>query len=160
MLLLVSGLIVGSHLDGVLDSALDGIFEGLAPDAGITPAVGAALGAFGFGGALLLRPAGVLVATVGGLVFAVALGVVAYAITKFLIGEESTPVRSSDLMGVFGTVVTRIPGDGLGEVVLPHGGSRAKLSARSHEPVPSGTSVYVVEVLSPTSVAVQRADFF
>ena len=48
--------------------------------------------------------------------------------------------------------------EGLGEVVLPQAGTRVKLAARSCEPIPSGTPVYVTEVLSSTSVAVQRAD--
>lgn len=87
------------------------------------------------------------------------LGAAALCLTRALIGGASGAVRSSDLVGVFGTVVTRIPTGGLGEIVLPQAGSRVKLAARSHEPVPAGTPVYVTEVLSATSVAVQRADF-
>lgn len=156
VLLLLSGLLVGDAFDG----AVDGLLGGLSPDAGLTPALGAALGAFGFGGALLLGPFGMAIAVVGGGVAALVLGVAAYALTKFLIGTDAAPVRSSDLLGVFGTVVTPIPVGGLGEVVLPQGGARVKLAARSHEPVPTGTSVYVVEVLSSTAVDVQRADVF
>jgi len=142
-LLLVSGLVLG---------------DVLAPGDGLTPAIGAGLGAFGIGGALLLGPLGALLAVVGGALGALAVGAVAYALTRALIGRDSPPVRTSDLVGVFGTVVTRIPAEGLGEVVLPQAGSRVKLSARSYEPIPSGTPVYVTEVLSSTSVAVQRAD--
>jgi hypothetical protein len=93
-----------------------------------------------------------------GLGGAVVIGTAAFFLTRAVIGAPAAPVRTSDLLGVFGTVVTRIPVDGLGEVVLPQAGSRVKLAARSHEPVPSGTPVYVVEVLSATSVVVQRAD--
>lgn len=150
VLLLVGGLLFGDAHAGVLDS--------LDMGTGLTPALGAALGAFGFGGALLLGPFGLTLAVLGGLAGALALGVAAYGITRALIGADSPPVRTADLVGVFGTVVTRIPGGGLGEIVLPQAGSRVKLAARSHEPVPAGTAVYVTEVLSSTSVAVQRAD--
>lgn len=143
LLLLVGGLLLGDVLD---------------PGDGLTPAIGAGLGAFGVGGALLLGPLGALLAAAGGAVAAVALGVAAYALTRALIGRDSPPVRTTDLIGVFGTVVTRIPAEGLGEVVLPQAGTRVKLAARSYEPVPSGTPVYVTEVLSSTSVTVQRAD--
>jgi len=101
----------------------------------------------------------VALAILGGLAGAVLLGAAALYLTRVLIGGDSGTVRSSDLVGVFGTVITRIPADGLGEVVLPQSGSRIKLAARSHEPVPAGVPVYVTEVLSATSVAVQRADF-
>lgn len=154
VLLLLAGALVGDAFDGPVDSLLGG----LAPDAGLTPAIGAGLGAFGFGGALLLAPAGLVVALAGGAVAAGALGVGAYLLTRALLGGDAPPVRTSDLVGVFGTLVTPIPAGGLGEVVLPQAGSRVKLAARSHEPVPVGTPVYVTEVLSSTAVAVQRAD--
>lgn len=150
LLLLLGGLLVGDALDGLLD--------GLAPGSGLTPALGAGLAALGFGGALLLGPYGPTVAVLAGSVLAVVLGAGAYALTRAVLGHDVPPVRTSDLVGVFGTVLTPIPAGGLGEVVLPQAGSRVKLSARSHEPVPSGVPVYVTEVLSSTSVAVQRAD--
>lgn len=158
VLLLVAGIVFGELLDGVLDGAAEGLLGALAPDAGLSAAVGAGLGAFGFVGALLLGPFGTLLAVLGGGVAALALAVAALALTRTLLGAPTPPVRAADLVGVFGTVVTPIPASGLGEVVLPQAGSRVKLAARSHEPVPTGTPVYVVEVLSATAVAVQRAD--
>ncbi len=158
VLMLVGGLIFGELLDGVFHGPAEGLFGALAPDAGLSAAIGAGLGAFGFIGALLLGPFGLLLAVLGGGVAALALGIAAISLTRLLLGAPPPPVRSGDLLGVFGTVVTPIPAVGLGEVVLPQAGSRVKLAARSHEPVPTGTSVYVVEVLSATSVAVQRAD--
>lgn len=149
VLLLVLGLVVGDVL------ALDGITD-LGPIT--TPVLGAAFAAFGFGGALALRSAGGLVAGLVGVVAAVVLGGTTVVATKVLLGEPAHPVRTSALLGVFGNVVTRIPEGGLGEVVLPLAGTRAKLAARSHEPVPAGVPVYVVEVLSETCVVVQRAD--
>ena len=151
LVLLLGGLLLGDVFDGLLDSFDVG-------GTGLTPALGAALAAFGFGSALLTASLGAALAALAGLGGALVLGIVAFFLTRSLIGPDSPPVRTSDLVGVFGTVLTPIPATGLGEVVLPQAGTRVKLSARSHEPVPAGTSVYVTEVLSPTSVAVQRAD--
>lgn len=150
LVLLLAGLLLGDLLDGGLD-ALD------AGD-GVTPAIGAALAAFGLFGGVLVGPAGTTVAVLGGLAGAVVLGVAAFFLARALIGGDAPAVRTGDLVGVFGTVITRIPAAGFGEIVLPQAGSRVKLSARSHEPVPAGSPVYVTEVLSATSVVVQRAD--
>jgi len=149
LVLLLGGLLLGDLL------SLDGLVD-LGPIT--TPAVGAALAAFGFGGALALASVGVVLATVLGALAAVLLGAAAVLATQALLGSPTEPVRTAALLGVFGTVVTRIPEGGLGEVVMPLAGTRAKFAARSHEPVPAGTPVYVVEVLSETSVVVQRAD--
>ncbi len=149
VLLLVLGLVVGDVL------SLDGVAD-LGPIT--TPVLGAAFAAFGLAGAFVLRPLGTLLAVVVGLVAALALGGVTVGATRALMGPPGEPVRTSALLGVFGVLVTRIPDGGLGEVVLPLGGSRVKLAARSHEAVPTGTAVYVVEVVSETCVVVQRAD--
>lgn len=151
LVVLLSGLLFGDLFDGLLEA-----FDG---GTGLTPAVGATLAAFGFGAALASGSLGTALATLVGLGGAAVVGTAAFFLTRAVIGAPAAPVRSSDLLGIFGTVVTRIPVDGLGEVVLPQAGSRVKLAARSHEPVPSGTPVYVVDVLSATSVVVQRADF-
>jgi membrane protein implicated in regulation of membrane protease activity len=150
LLLLLGGLVLGD--------ALDGAFDALGAGPGITAALGASLAALGFGGALLAGPFGLVLGTAAGAALAVAVGVASYLLVRLALGGPSVPTRTTDLVGVFGTVVTRIPDGGLGEVVLPLGGSRVKLAARSHEPVPAGTPVYVVEVLSATAVVVQRAD--
>lgn len=151
LVLLLSGVLFGDVFDGLLDA-----FDG---GTGLTPALGAALAAFGFGGALLTGSLGVGLAALAGLGGALVVGTAAFFLTRAVLGTPAAPVRSTDLLGVFGTVVTRIPAGGLGEVVVPQAGSRVKLSARSAEAVPSGVPVYVVEVLSATSVVVQRADF-
>lgn len=158
--LVVGGLGLVLLLAGLLvDHGLDSVTDALGLGNGVTPALGAALAAFGLFGGLLVEPVGVTLAVLGGLAGAVVLGAAALYLARALIGGDSGSVRSADLVGVFGTVITRIPAGGLGEVVLPQAGSRVKLAARSHEPVPAGVPVYVTEVLSATSVAVQRADF-
>ena len=51
-----------------------------------------------------------------------------------------------------------MPADGYGEASFVVHGTRRKLSARSEVPLPSGTRVYVLDVLSDTSVLVAPAD--
>lgn len=160
MLLFVVVGLVGLVLlvGGLLFDGLDQLTEAVGGGTGVTPALGAALAAFGLFGGLLVEPVGTTSAVLGGLAGALALGAAALYLARALIGGAGGAVRSGDLVGVLGTVVTRIPAGGLGEVVVPQAGSRVKVAARSHEPVPAGTPVYVVEVLSATSVAVQRVD--
>jgi hypothetical protein len=62
------------------------------------------------------------------------------------------------LYGAFGVVVTPIPAGGLGEISLVAHGSHQKFAARAEQPLPARTSVYVLEVLSSTSVLVAPAD--
>lgn len=149
LVLLVGGLLLGD--------ALDSVFDALDAGPGLTAALGAALAAVGFGGALLAAPFGLLVGTLLGGAVGLAVGVGVFLIVRVALGGPGGAVSTTGLLGVFGTVVTRIPDGGLGEVVVPLAGSRVKLSARCEEPLPTGTSVYVVELLSATSVVVQRA---
>jgi hypothetical protein len=148
----------------VLGDFLDGVFDGLDIDGGgllSTEVIGAFLGAFGFGGALLLgtTAATLPVAIAGGLGAGVVGGGVALGIVRTLMRmpTDATP-RSADLTGKLGRVITRIPDDGLGEIAVSHHGHRVKLSARSEQPIPSGVDVVIVDVLSPTSVMVTRAE--
>ena len=154
LLFLVAGIVFGELLDGLFDVALPGDFG-----TGMAAAVGAGLAAFGYGGALALHASELplAVALLLGAAGAVVVGTVSYKASKALLGGPSVPARASDLYGVFGTVVTAIPTVGFGEVALVHAGERRKLSARSDQPLPSGTSVYVTEILSETAVAVAPA---
>jgi membrane protein implicated in regulation of membrane protease activity len=154
LLVVVAGILAGELFDGLLDGLTPG---DLGP--GVTAALGAALAAFGFGGALVLRTSSLALAAACGLggIMAVAVGISAYLASRALIGSEAAPARSSDLYGVFGTVVSAIPAVGLGEVALVHGGTRLKLAARADQPLPARTRVYVLEVLSETAVVVAPA---
>lgn len=154
LLVVLAGILAGELLDGLLDGLIP---ADLGP--GVTAALGAALAAFGFGGALALRTGDLPLATACGLgaVGAVAVGGVSYVASRALIGTEAAPARSTDLYGVFGTVVSAIPAGGLGEVALVHGGTRLKLAARADQPLPARTPVYVLEVLSETAVVVAPA---
>ena len=154
ILVLVAGLVFGELLDGVFDVALPGDLGTGAP-----AATGAALAAFGYGSALALvaadLPAG---ASLGlGAAGGAVVGAISYRAAKALIGSQAEPHRTSTLYGVFGSLVTAIPPDGFGEVALVHGGERRKMSARAENPLPAGTQVYVVDILSETAVAVAPA---
>ena len=154
LLVLLAGLVFGELLDGTLDVALPGDLG-----TGVPAAVGAAMAAFGFGSALALASADLSapVSLVLGAAGGVAVGGVSYRLAKALIGDEAEPHRTTSLYGVFGSLVTAIPAGGFGEMVLVHAGERRKVSARADQPLPAGTQVYVVEILSETAVAVAPA---
>jgi len=156
--LVVLSLFVGDFLEGVLDLEQFGVGDGVLS----TPVVGAFLAAFGTGGALLLgglrvSPAG---SVLGGLGAGVVLGGVTLLLVRSLMHmpTDATP-RAADLVGSMGTVVTRIPEGGLGEISLVAAGQRMKLNARADGPIASGSPVIVVDVTSATSVIVTESDF-
>jgi membrane protein implicated in regulation of membrane protease activity len=122
-----------------------------------TPVIGAFLAAFGFGAALA-DSAGLnnTLAPLVGLGAGIALGGLAWKFYGFLQDmptDES--VRSADLVGKAGTVVTRVPDGGYGEVTVFHAGQLMKLSARASSPLVAGASVRVTAVTSATSVVVE-----
>jgi hypothetical protein len=122
------------------------------------PAIGAFLAAFGFGSALILysTSADAGISALGGLGSGVVIGGIAGVFTRSLMNmptDES--VRSSDMVGITGTVVTRIPDDGLGEVSVSYLGQLMKLSARSSAAVSAGKQVTVTAVISPSAVVVE-----
>lgn len=150
LVLLLGGLVFGD--------ALDGVFDALDAGPGVTAAVGAALTAVGFGGALLANPLGLVVGTLAGAALGLAVGVATFLLVRLALGQEPERAPSSnDLIGVFGTVVGAVPAGGYGQVALTVRGSRLQVSARSEEPLAAGRSVYVTEVLSATAVVVSGA---
>lgn len=148
LVLLVLALVVGDHVDGVLNVLDAGEWFTGAGLAGF-------LGALGFVGALILgltdNPA---VAIAAGAVAGLAVGAAVAWVTVRLrhAGTGSAPNRAS-LIGRTGVVVSDIPLDGLGEIRVA--GSLDKVHARANRPIPAGTEVWIVESLSATSVLVQ-----
>ena len=64
-------------------------------------------------------------------------------------------ITGASILGTQGTVVTPISSPAsFGEVRLNVGGHTLKYNARAQQPLPVGTPVYVVDVLSETSVEV------
>lgn len=151
LLVVLAGVLLGEVLDGALDAALP---ADLGP--GVTAALGAAVAAFGFGTVLALRAGAIPTAGAYalGTAGAVAVGAAAFAVTRALIGGPSRPSRSSDLYGAFGSVISPIPGGGFGQVAIDHVGTRVQLAARAEYPLPTGTPVYVLEIVSETAVVV------
>ena len=148
ILLLVVSLVLGDLVDGLLD--------GVGPDALSGLAVAGFLSAFGFVGALTLAGGGSsALAILAGLVAGVAAGAGAgWAGTRLMRGGDEDTVRSAGLVGLTGTVVEAVPVDGLGMVSVVAAGHITRLNARADEPIPAGTGIVVTGVLSPTSVTV------
>jgi membrane protein implicated in regulation of membrane protease activity len=150
------GLIVFSLVVGEIFGDLFGDFDAGGFLSG--PAIGAFLAAFGFGAALILSgtSAGTGVAALGGLGSGIVVGGVAGFFTRSLMNMPTDgSVRSSDMTGLNGTVITRIPEEGLGEVSVSFHGQLMKMSARSSSAVSAGTPVTITAVISPSSVVVE-----
>lgn len=152
--IVVASLFLGEIFDSVFDSFDGGgVFS--------TPVIGAFLAAFGFGAALIVytTKVGAGLSALGGLASGVVVGGVALAMTRSLMNMPTDePVRSSGLLGRTGTVVTRIPQDGYGEISVTYAGQYLKVSARAPEPIPAGARVVVTDVTSSSSVVVRPAD--
>lgn len=149
----------------VLGDVLDGVFDAFDADFGhgvlSAPVIGSFLAAFGFGAALIMTATGIGAAggALGGVASGVVIGALALFMTRALMNMPTDPpVRTADLVGTTGVVITPIPQGGLGEVSLTHAGHIAKLSARAAEPVEAGTTVVVTQVTSSSSVYVRPAD--
>ncbi|MEU5891920.1 hypothetical protein ABZ835_34585 [Streptomyces sp. NPDC047461] len=157
VLLLALSLIFDGVLDSVLDGALDGAFDGWLS----LPVVAALVAMTGFGGALALGAAGAGPggATAVGVACGVGTAWLTYCFSRALMRDQTalTPT-GNDLLGTSGNVVTAIPADGYGEVLLQLAGQPVKFAARSAGPVARGAEVWVEAALSATSVAVRPVD--
>ncbi|MFI6350666.1 hypothetical protein [Streptomyces sp. NPDC050560] len=159
VVLLVASLVLDGVLEGLFDGvgALDGLFDGLLS----LPVIAGFVSMLGFGGAIVLGTTGLGTgaATVAGVAAGAAAGGLTWRLTRALMRDGSAPApRGDDLVGTAGTVVTAIPPDGYGEVLLQLAGQRIKFAARSGGAVARGSEVWVAESLSPTSVAVRPVD--
>ncbi|MFD7976341.1 hypothetical protein [Streptomyces sp. NPDC059071] len=146
--------------DGLLDGVLDGLGGGLDGFLSL-PVIAGFVSALGFTGAITMgvTGTGAGVATGAGAVAGV---VVAWLTGKFsqaLMRDGAAPApKGEDLSGSSGSVVTAIPADGYGEVLLYLAGQPVKYAAKADRPVPRGAEVWVESVLSPTSVAVRPVE--
>ncbi|MFF9338956.1 MULTISPECIES: hypothetical protein [unclassified Streptomyces] len=161
------GLGIGGLLLLVLSLAFDGVLEGLLDGLGgldgvlSLPVIAGFLSALGFTGALVLGTTGTGagVATGAGAVAGIGVGWVTWRFGRVLLHDTSAPApRGEDLAGSSGSVVTAVPADGYGEVLLYLAGQPVKYAARADRAVPRGTEVWVESVLSPTSVLVRPVD--
>ncbi|MFH8260134.1 hypothetical protein [Streptomyces roseolus] len=155
LLLLVLSLVFDGVLEGLLDGlgGLDGLLS--------LPVVAGFVSALGFTGALVLGTSGAGAGVAGGagVLAGVGVGWVTWRFCRVLLHDTHAPApRGADLAGSSGSVVTAVPADGYGEVLLYLGGQPVKYAARADRPVPRGTEVWVESVLSATSVLVRPVD--
>ncbi|OEJ26419.1 hypothetical protein AS594_19930 [Streptomyces agglomeratus] len=157
IVLLALSLIFDGILEGLFGGVLDGLFDGLLS----LPVVAGFLSMFGFGGAIVLGATGLGAgaATGVGVAAGVAAGWLAWRFSRALMRDQThaTP-RGTDLVGTSGSVVTAIPADGYGEVMVRLGGQPVKLAAKSAVPVARGAEIWVEASLSSTSVAVRPVE--
>ncbi|MFF1509269.1 hypothetical protein [Streptomyces sp. NPDC058326] len=156
LVLLVLSLVFDGVLEGVLDGAgggLDGFLS--------LPVIAGFVSALGFTGAIVLGTTGTGAGGAAG-AGAVAGGVVGWVTWRFsraLTRDGAAPApRGEDLAGTSGSVVTAIPADGYGEVLLHLAGQPVKYAAKADAPVARGAEVWVESVLSPTSVTVRPVE--
>ncbi|MCX5006733.1 hypothetical protein OHB05_29545 [Streptomyces sp. NBC_00638] len=156
IVLLVLSLVFDGVLEGLVDGVGvgDGFLDGLLS----LPVIAGFLSMFGFAGAIALGSTG------WGAAGAVAIGVpaggatgwLAYRLCRALMSDRSGAApRGDDMIGASGSVVTSIPADGYGEVLVYLAGQPVKLAARSPVPVARGAEVWVEAALSQTAVAVR-----
>ncbi|MFC8765623.1 hypothetical protein ACFUAG_33560 [Streptomyces sp. NPDC057193] len=153
-------LVLSLVFDGVLEGALDPVGGGLDGLLSL-PVIAGFVSALGFTGAIVLGTTGAGAGVAAG-AGAVGGGVVGWGTWRFsralLQGGSAPAPREGDLAGTSGSVVTAIPVDGYGEVLLHLAGQPVKYAATAGVPVARGTEVWVDSVLSPTSVSVRPVE--
>ncbi|GLW50994.1 hypothetical protein Stsp02_66550 [Streptomyces sp. NBRC 14336] len=148
--LLALSLVFGGVLDGAFEGGLDGWLS--------LPVVAGFTAMTGFAGAIVMgvTHAPPAVAGTAGAVCGVGTAWLTYRFSRALMRDRTarTP-NGGDLVGAPGSVVTAIPADGYGEVLLRLAGQPVKFAARSAGPVARGAEVWVESVPSATSVVVR-----
>ncbi|MFD9907834.1 hypothetical protein [Streptomyces sp. NPDC059063] len=161
IVLLVLALVFDGVLEGLFGGALGGALGGFLDGLLSLPVIAGFLSMLGFGGALALGAAGLDTgpAALVGVGAGVGAGLLTWKFTRVLMRDQTavTP-RGDDLLGSAGSVVTAIPADGYGEVLLRLAGQPVKFAAKSGVALARGTEVWVEETLSPTSVAVRAVE--
>ncbi|MFJ2744311.1 hypothetical protein ACIO3O_32190 [Streptomyces sp. NPDC087440] len=156
-------LLLALVFDGVLESlfggfsALEGLFDGLLS----LPVIAGFTAMLGFAGAITLGTTGLGAgaATGVGIVAGFVAAWLTWKFTRALMRDQTdaTP-RGEDLIGTSGSVVTAIPAEGYGEVLVHLGGQPVKYAAKSATPVARGADVWVEASLSSTSVSVRPVE--
>ncbi|MDG5801447.1 hypothetical protein P9869_01945 [Streptomyces ossamyceticus] len=157
VVLLALSLVFDGVLDGALDGALDGVLDGWLS----LPVVTGFLAMTGFAGAIAMGAAGAgpVAATAAGAVSGAGTGWLTCRFSRVLMRDRTALAPTGDdLVGTSGNVVTAIPADGYGEVLVRLAGQPVKFAARSAVPVERGTEVWVEAAPSATSVVVRPVD--
>jgi membrane-bound ClpP family serine protease len=159
--LLALSLIFDGVLDGTLDGALGGAPDGILDGWLSLPVIAGFTAMTGFGGAIALGtgatgPAGAVTA---GALTGAGTAWLTYHLSRVLMRDQTSVTPTADhLLGTSGKVVTPIPADGYGEVLLRLAGQPLKCAARSARPVPLGTEVWVEAAPTQSSVVVRPVD--
>ncbi|MFJ8112548.1 hypothetical protein [Streptomyces sp. NPDC096132] len=159
VVLLALSLVFDGVLEGLFDGVgvLDGLFDGLLS----LPVIAGFVSMLGFSGAIAMGTTGVgaVGATAIGTPSGIATGWLAYHLSRVLLRDRSGAApRDDDLIGAPGSVVTAIPADGYGEVLVHLAGQPVKLAAKSQAPVARGAEVWVEGTLSRTAVSVRPVE--
>ena len=144
--------VLGDLLEAAMD-ALDGALEALDVGGAFDPLSGV-FGVTLFGGAGLVLDAYTDLAQAPEIAIAAAVGLVAAVLLHTVYvkpmkaSENSTGFSVREYAGKVGELTTGVPASGFGEVVVRMGASTTFQTAASFsgDPIPSGTSVVVVEV--------------
>ncbi|EGX60926.1 hypothetical protein SZN_05712 [Streptomyces zinciresistens K42] len=157
VVLLALALVFDGVLEGALHGVLDGVLDGLLS----LPVVAGFVAMTGFGGAIALGATGMgpVAATGAGALAGLGTAWLTYRFGRALMRDQTaaTP-RADGLIGTVGSVVTPIPADGFGEVLLQLAGQPMKFAARCAQPVARGTEVWVESAPTATSVVVRPVD--
>jgi hypothetical protein len=84
-----------------------------------------------------------------------------FAFITFLIRSQgSSEVRTADIIGAVGEVITPIPADSVGEVAFVAQGGRVRYPAKSAAgvPIPRGTTIVIEQLVSGVVVVRPRAE--
>ncbi|MFI5763157.1 hypothetical protein [Streptomyces sp. NPDC051563] len=157
IVLLAFSLVFDGLLEGVFDGALDGLFDGWLS----LPVVAGFVSMLGFTGAIVLGSTGLGpgAAAAAGSAAGAGAGWLAWRLSRSLMRDHSGAApRGEELVGSAGTVVTPIPAEGYGEVLLRLAGQPVKYAATADGPLARGSEVWVTAAPSPTSVAVRAVE--
>lgn len=154
LVVVAASLLFGEAIDGLLD------FDVLGGDLFSLASIAAFLGAFGFGGLISLGILDVIwIAVITGLIAGSIAAWGATTLTRWLKRAETEgQFRSDQLIGATARVITAIPEQGYGEVIVLGSGGSRKRSARADVPIPAGAEVWVSAILSPTAVEVASVE--
>ncbi|CAL9509308.1 hypothetical protein SUDANB108_03627 [Streptomyces sp. enrichment culture] len=150
-------------LDGVIEGLLDGagVMEGLLDGLLSLPVIAGFVSMLGFSGAIVMGTTGLgpVGATVVGVPAGVVTGWFAYRLSRALVDDSSGAApRDADLIGSSGSVVTAIPAEGYGEVLVHVAGQPRKFAAKSPVAVGRGAEIWVERTLSQSAVSVRPVE--
>lgn len=159
--LLTLSLIFDGILEGLLGDALGGLLNGFFDGLLSLPVIMASSPCSASGersSSAPPRPA-VPVAIAAGALAGLVAAWLTWKFSQALMRDQTTATpRGDDLVGTSGSVVTPIPADGYGEVLLRLAGQTVKYAAKSAAPVERGAEIWVEATLSTTSVTVRPVE--